>query len=76
MPRTGWVQDALANGMMPDLRGVCVVVVGARIDTEASQRVKDFWADYFGATGATLRDENYMHRPVSLPSEPCPGVQG
>lgn len=75
MPRDGWVQAAAANGMLPDLRGLCVVVVGARVDTEAAQRVKKFWIDYFEATGATLSDENYMHRPVSLPAGPCPGIQ-
>jgi len=75
MPRDGWAEAAVANGMLPDLRGLCVVVVGARIDTESAQRVKKFWIDYFEATGATLNDENYMHRPVSVPSGPCPGIQ-
>lgn len=75
MPSEGWVEAAAANGMLPDLRGTCVVVVGARIDTEDSQRVKEFWMDYFEATGATLREENYMHRPVSLSADPCPGIQ-
>ena len=75
MPRDGWIEAAAANGMLPDLRGVCVVVVGARVDTEASQRIKGFWLEYFEATGATLLDENYLHRPVSLPSDPCPGIQ-
>ncbi len=75
MPRSGWVEAAAANGMLPDLRGVCVVIVGARVDTETSQRIKQFWLDYFDATGATLLDENYLHRPVSLPSDPCPGIQ-
>lgn len=74
MPRDGWIEAAAANGMLPDLRGVCVVVVGARVDTESSQRIKQFWIDYFDATGATLLDENYLHRPVSLPSNPCPGL--
>ena len=69
------MEAAAANGMLPDLRGLCVVVVGARVDTEAAQRVKKFWIDYFEQTGATLRDENYMHRPVSVPAEPCPGIQ-
>lgn len=75
MPRNGWAEAAAASGMLPDLRGLCVVVVGARIDTESSQRVKKFWIDYFEATGATLSGENYMHRPVNMPSGPCPGIQ-
>lgn len=75
LPRDGWAEAAAANGMLPDLRGLCVVVVGARVDTESAQRVKKFWTDYFEATGATLNGENYMHRPVSVPSAPCPGIQ-
>jgi hypothetical protein len=75
MPRAGWAEAAAVNGMLPDLRGLCVVVVGARIDTESAQRVKTFWIDYFEATGATLSGENYMHRPVSVLSGPCPGIQ-
>ncbi len=75
MPADGWVAAAKESGMLPDLRGVCIVVVGGRVDTEASQRVKQFWMEYFSATGATLLDENYTHRPVSLPERPCPGVQ-
>jgi hypothetical protein len=75
MPRAGWAEAAAANGMLPDLRGLCVVVVGARVDTESAQRVKKFWIDYFEVTGATMSGENYMHRPVSVPSGPCPGIQ-
>ena len=70
-PPTDWVETAVAEGRLPDLRGLCVVVVGARVDTEAGQAVKDFWRRYFEATGATLRDQNYMLRPVRLPESPC-----
>jgi hypothetical protein len=35
------------------------------------QVVKDFWQKYFEVTGATLRDENYNYRPVSIPETPC-----
>ena len=73
--REGALEAAAASGMLPDLRGLCVVIVGARVDTESAQRVKKFWIDYFEATGATLNGENYMHRPVSVPSGPCPGIQ-
>lgn len=71
MPSDDWVENAKANGQLPDLSGLCVVVVGARIDTPASQRVRSFWDEYFEATGATLYDRNYMLRPVRLPAEPC-----
>ena len=71
MPPDGWVADAKESGTLPDLGGVCVVVVGARVDTQAAQRIKAFWDDYFQATGATLLDSNYMLRPVRLPMNPC-----
>lgn len=72
MPADDWVSRMKADGRLPDLRGLCVVVVGARVDTEAGQRVKAFWSEYFEATGATLLDSNYMLRPVELPPRPCP----
>lgn len=71
MPPDDWIQTAKANGQLPDLSGLCVVIVGARIDTPGAQRVKSFWDEYFRATGATLYDRNYMLRPVRLPVEPC-----
>ena len=52
--------------------GGCVVVIGARVDNEHSQRVRKFWQEYFEVTGANLEDHNYMHRPVKLPEHPCP----
>jgi hypothetical protein len=72
MPAADWIDDAQSKGLLPDLAGLCVVVVGARVDTESSQRVKRFWSDYFTATGAQLMDHNYMLRPVKLPVNPCP----
>ncbi|MDX1392954.1 MAG: hypothetical protein R3195_01130 [Gemmatimonadota bacterium] len=71
MPPDGWVREAHDGGRLPDLSGLCVVVVGARVDTPASQRVKAFWDEYFQTTGATLVDSNYMLRPVRLPLNPC-----
>lgn len=71
MPPASWVSQEAAKGTLPDLTGLCVVVIGARVDTDASQRVKNFWDEYFEATGATLVDRNYTLRPVSLPEHPC-----
>lgn len=71
MPGREWVSEAQAAGKLPDLEGLCVVVIGARVDTDAAQRVKDFWKEYFEATGATLYDSNYMLRPVTVPERPC-----
>ncbi|MCL7956797.1 MAG: hypothetical protein M8860_12530 [marine benthic group bacterium] len=71
MPPASWVADQVSKGTLPDLTGLCVVVIGARVDTEASQRVKSFWDEYFEATGANLTERNYTLRPVTLPEHPC-----
>lgn len=74
MPPDDWVESRKTASRLPDLDGACVVVIGGRIDTDAGQRVKTFWSEYFQATGATLYDHNYSLRPVNLPLDPCPGV--
>lgn len=71
MPSEHWVKEKYAKGMLPELEGLCVVVVGARVDTDAGQRVKRFWTEYFEVTGATLLDRNYTLRPVRLSERPC-----
>jgi hypothetical protein len=73
MPPPDWVQARASEGRLPDLSGACIVVVGARTDTSAGQRVKAFWEEYFEATGATLLERNYAYRPVEIPGNPCPG---
>jgi len=71
MPPPGWVQHEEDNSTLPDLTGLCVYVIGARVDTEHSQRVKEFWEEYFEATGAQFESRNYTLRPVELPEHPC-----
>jgi hypothetical protein len=70
-PPAGWSQQMKAEGRLPELPGVCVVVAGARIDTPEAQRVKNFWQDYFAASGAGLEDRHYSLRPPRLPDLPC-----
>lgn len=72
-PPDDWVARAGESGTLPDLDGLCVVVVGARVDTRRGQAVKGFWQEYFEATGARLDDHDYGLRPVELPEQPCPG---
>jgi len=71
MPPSGWIEREKANGTLPDLSGLCVYVIGARVDTRQSQNVKDFWKEYFEATGAVFESRNYTLRPVELPEHPC-----
>jgi len=74
VPGPQWVKKEAAAGKLPDLGGACVMVVGARTDTDLSQRVKAFWMAYFEATNAVLLDRNYTLRPVRLPEHPCEGA--
>lgn len=70
-PPLVWIDRAAADGQLPDLEGLCVVVVGARTDTDAGQSVKQFWMRYFDAARAALYERNYQLRPVDLPAAPC-----
>lgn len=74
MPAENWVNDQASRGTLPDLTGLCVVLVGVREDTNLAQVVKQFWEEYFEVTGAVLLDRNYTYRPVALPDHPCPGA--
>lgn len=73
MPAADWLQERASQSRLPDLSGACVVIVGARTDTQPGQRVKDFWEQYFATTGAVLLDRNYQYRPVEIPARSCPG---
>ncbi len=74
MPEDNWVRQQAEAGTLPDLRGLCVYLVGAREDTQVSQVVKEFWKEYFEVTGATMLDLNYTYRPVQIPDRPCPNA--
>lgn len=73
-PPTGWVQRARERETLPDLDRLCVVVVGARVDTRRGQAVKQFWQEYFETAGARLDEHDYGLRPVELPARPCPAT--
>lgn len=71
-----WVSEKTAAGDLPDLRGLCVVVVGPREDTVRDRNVRAFWEAYFRAAGADLAPENYAARMSRLPESPCPSPPG
>jgi hypothetical protein len=71
MPPPNWIAERASQGRLPDFSGACIVVVGARTDTQAGQTVKAFWEEYFAATNGRLSDRNYSYRPVQLPADPC-----
>lgn len=62
VPDSAWIHSRKAENTLPDLRGACVVVVGADASTETGQRVRDFWISYFRAAGADLRPEKYSYQ--------------
>jgi hypothetical protein len=59
MPEPGWIGRQKQAGLIPDLRGVCVVVVGADPTTREGVAVRDFWRAYFEAAGARLDLDDY-----------------
>ena len=67
MPPDGWVDAQDAAGLVPELDGACVVVVGADPTTAQGQRVRAFWGDWFAAAGADFQARNYRARaPVDV----------
>lgn len=51
IPGAGWVAERKAQGRLPDLRGVCVVVAGADVSSRRGVAAREFWERYFRATG-------------------------
>lgn len=56
-----WLSERKRQGLLPDLSGACVVVVGGDRSTERGARVFRFWQDYFAAAGAELKPANYRY---------------
>jgi hypothetical protein len=68
IPSSSWTDGLKAERRLPDLRNVCVFVVGADATTHTGARVREFWRHYFDASGATFRPENYRNM-VADPAE-------
>lgn len=59
MPEAGWIEAQREAGLIPELPGVCVGVIGADATTSNGAAVRKFWMDYFAAAGAELNERNY-----------------
>jgi hypothetical protein len=59
VPSRGWIASRKASKRLPDLSRMCVVVSGASAATAHGARIRDFWFEYFGQTGAQLPPANY-----------------
>ncbi|MDB4879065.1 MAG: hypothetical protein JWL60_511 [Gemmatimonadetes bacterium] len=68
IPGDAWITGLESEGRLPDLRNVCVLVVGADATTRSGARARQFWSHYFEAAGATYRPGNYRNM-VSDPGE-------
>lgn len=59
IPNAAWIEKQRINGLLPDLRGVCVVAVGAEVGTAQGVALKTFWMRYLEASGARVNADNY-----------------
>lgn len=59
MPGSGWIEAQRNAGLIPDLPGVCVGVIGADATTADGAAVRQFWIEYFAAAGAELKERDY-----------------
>lgn len=59
VPDPAWIAQRQADGRVPDLRGVCVVVAGADVSSARGVAVRDFWRAYFEAAGADFDADRY-----------------
>lgn len=71
MPPPGWVRDQGKAGLVPQLPGACVVVIGADATTKPGMKVKNFSEGYFSAAGASLLSNSYRIIPQSTDSGLC-----
>jgi hypothetical protein len=59
VPSHPWIASRKAANRLPDLTRTCVVVSGASGTTAHGARIREFWFDYFGESGAELPPANY-----------------
>ena len=68
IPSDAWTDALKRDGRLPDLRNVCVFVIGGDPTTRTGARVRHFWEHWFQAAGATFPRENYRNM-VADPGE-------
>lgn len=61
IPDQRWITDRKAQGRLPDLRGVCIVVAGADVASARGAQAREFWKAYFEAAGTRLHAANYRN---------------
>jgi hypothetical protein len=74
IPGDTWIRQLSSAKRIPQLNGVCVVVVGADVSSARGAAIREFWNDYFKAAGTQVAPENYRNM-ISDPSEvACTGL--
>ncbi|HEY0674035.1 MAG TPA: hypothetical protein VGD27_17290, partial [Longimicrobiales bacterium] len=53
-PGNDWIVQQKDAGLIPDLRGACVIVVGADVTTPRALQIRRFWESYFRAANARV----------------------
>ncbi|HEU4993765.1 MAG TPA: hypothetical protein VFT29_03065 [Gemmatimonadaceae bacterium] len=61
LPDTTWIRRAANDRILPNLSGVCAVVIGADVATARGKHVQAFWEQYFRLAGGDLRGSNYRN---------------
>lgn len=73
IPRDAWIQRLASAKRIPQLHGICVVVVGADVSSARGAAIREFWDNYFQAAGTRVEQDNYRNM-ISDPAEvSCPG---
>jgi hypothetical protein len=65
LPNSSWINEEQKQGLIRPLYGSSVVVVGADPSSHEGVTVRKFWQEYFEASSATLRLQNYRTTPPS-----------
>jgi hypothetical protein len=63
MPPPGWIESRRQLGLIPRLNGACIVAIGVDGTSLEGIKVRSFWLNYFSASGAIFRPENYRATP-------------
>jgi hypothetical protein len=71
MPPPHWVEDQNRMGLLPQLNGACVAVVGADATTREGITVRNFWQRYFAAAEAPLDPRRYRVLPPAEVASLC-----
>ncbi|HEU4882922.1 MAG TPA: hypothetical protein VFT45_11765 [Longimicrobium sp.] len=68
LPDSAWIAGQKQQGLVPQLDGVCVSIVGVDATTAQGVSVREFWRHYFQTAGAEFNPQRYVH------SASSPGV--